>query len=131
MQLFLLPQSWIFLLLAFHAEASTRIKTIGIIGGGVSGLGAANLLSQSSNHKVIVLERGSEPVPLQHRVYNNGNTHDMDMIYIPNLNWKGYGIETRWKNLLQQHNVKLLPVDEFGPGDVSYTHLTLPTKRIV
>lgn len=116
MQLFLLPQSWIFLSLAFRAEASTSIKTIGIIGGGVSGLGAANRLSQSSNHKVIVLERGSEPVPLQHQIYNNGNTHDMDMIYIPNLNWKGYGIETRWKNLLQQHNVELLPVDEFGPG---------------
>ena len=68
------------LLPAFYAEASTTIKTIGIIGGDVPGLGAANRVSQSPNHKVIVLERGNEPVPLQHRVRNNGNTHDMDMI---------------------------------------------------
>ena len=80
----------------------------------MSGLGAANRISQSPNHKVIVLERGNEPVPLQHRVRNNGNTHDMDMIFIPNLNWKGYGVENRWNNLLQARNVELLPVDEYA-----------------
>ncbi len=91
-------------------------KRIGIIGGGVSGLGAAHRLSSSPDHTVVVLEKGNEPVPLQHRVQTNGNTHDMDMIFIPNLNWEGFGVEARWRHLLESQQVELLPVDEFGVG---------------
>jgi len=104
------------------AETTTATTKIGIVGGGVSGLGAARGILSSANGKegkyeVTVFERGGEPVPLQHRLYRNGRVHDMDLIYIPRMNWDGFGVERRWQELLDEFGpIDLVDVSEFNDG---------------
>ncbi|KAJ3332727.1 hypothetical protein HDU76_013274 [Blyttiomyces sp. JEL0837] len=92
---------------------SRKDLRIGIIGGGVSGLSAARTLRRAGYSSVKVFESGSTVVPIQHAVYDNGNAYDMDLIYIPALNWKGVGIEEEWGDVFDEYGVELVKVVEY------------------
>ena len=120
-------------------KSSKPRRTVAVIGGGVSGLGAARRLSLSPEYEVTVLEAGPEPVPKQTRLDNNGNTLDLDIIYLPGISWTGYGTEERWSDLINLYGpTELIPANEYNtnlfmkddgtliPGDV-----TLPTEVLL
>ncbi|GLE11528.1 hypothetical protein PINS_up024003 [Pythium insidiosum] len=94
-------------------QSMPRSARIAIIGGGVSGVSAAETLVKHGFTNVVVFEAGSTIVPIQHAVRTAHAVYDMDLIYVPALSWTGSGLESRYEAVLREYQQELVPVTEF------------------
>ncbi|KAI8909655.1 hypothetical protein EDD86DRAFT_247016 [Gorgonomyces haynaldii] len=94
----------------FPESLSTLPKSssIAIVGGGVSGLSAARTLTQHGFSNVVVFEKGSTVVPVHHAVKPEQAVYDLDLIYIPALNWKGVGVDEEYLSILREYKQPLI-----------------------
>ncbi|GBG71052.1 hypothetical protein CBR_g8351 [Chara braunii] len=92
-----------------NAELVRKAARIAIVGGGVSGVSAAETLVKHGLTNVVVFEAGTTIVPIQHAVRTTHAVYDMDLIYVPALSWSGSGLEERYEAVLREYQQELVP----------------------
>ena len=119
---------------------------VAIIGAGIAGLTCANHLVEKDIHSTVFEKSKGVGGRTSTRRLEPNLSFDHGAQYFTVRNpilqrfvtdWENFGVVAEWKGRIVKLNNKEITSTEIipryvgTPGTVSYTHLTLPTKRIV